>query len=342
MTTEITVYQADNPLARFITGANKDRDCRLRRFIDWQTQAGQDWHNPNLAAWRDDLLAQGLAPSTVAAYMATVRGRYGEIGKDNAIRQQIFDSTPERLSPADRFAMVNEVITRMQNAVDPKQAPVKVLIKQDRADSEHTRLSGRQAANLLKAPGTSTLKGLRDTAMLAVMLCTGIREGELVALNVSDLRQRLDGELALLVRHGKGNKQRLIPYGEYDFCLALVDLYLHRAGITEGVVFRGMVKGDKIRTDGKPLTTRSVQKILARYPVMIDGQVKAIKPHDCRRTYARLQYDSGATLESIQENLGHSSVETTRLYIGRLDAKARRGRAAFTFDLSGLDNRQPA
>jgi site-specific recombinase XerD len=71
------------------------------------------------------------------------------------------------------------------------------------------------------------------------MLCTGIREAELCALTVEDLRQRLGGSLALHVCQGKGAKERLVPYGALEWVLAIVEAWLRIASVTDGPVFRG-------------------------------------------------------------------------------------------------------
>ena len=122
---------------------------------------------------------------------------------------------------------------------------MKQITRQDTADSAHLRLTREQAEILLNAPGVDTLQSLRDTAIIALMLCTGIREAELSALDVKDIGQELGGELALHVREGKGAKERLIPYGELDWCLAIVDKWLAAAGISSGPVFFGFYKGFK-------------------------------------------------------------------------------------------------
>lgn len=108
--------------------------------------------------------------------------------------------------------------------------------------------------------------GLRDTAVIALMLCTGIREGELSALEVKDLRQKLGGELALLVLEVKGTKERLVPYGELDWCLVVVDKWLEAAGISSGPVFRGLYKGGKKLRPGR-LSLRAIEYITTAYPI---------------------------------------------------------------------------
>jgi site-specific recombinase XerD len=99
---------------------------------------------------------------------------------------------------------------------------------------------------LIDAPGVDTRPGLRHTALIALMLCTGVREAELSALETQDLRRRLGGELALHIREGKGCKERLIPYGALEWVLAIVDKWMETDGIKDGPVFRSFYKGIRL------------------------------------------------------------------------------------------------
>jgi integrase/recombinase XerD len=168
------------------------------------------------------------------------------------------------------------------------------------------------------------------------MLCTGVREAELCALDTPDLRRRLSGEPALHVRRGKGSKERLIPYGTLIWVLSMVDGWMQNAGITGGAVFRGFYKtGKRVRTSR--LTVRSINKILDRYPVLIDGELKTVNPHDLRRTYARRLYEAGMDLLAIRDNLGHADSRTTLKYIGVMDVEKRKPPAIYDIRLPGLD-----
>jgi len=315
---------------------------RLARFVGWLEGRAGSLYTPDLAAWRDDLLAEGVKPSSARAYLATVRSRYRALLRGEALRDGLYNHAGALLagigqadSPANRYALVAEALTRLENALDPKQAAVKVPKKQDRTDAEQLRLTREQAEALLSAPGVGTLQGLRDTALLAVMLCTGIREGEAAALQVGDLRQRVKGELGLLVREGKGKKSRFVPWGELSWALVIVDKWLTVAGIAAGPVFREIRKGGKVQADG--LTTRAIQQILGRYPLAIEGQRRAARPHDLRRTYAARQYAAGMDLNALRQNLGHADVKTTLGYIGAMDIETRRGQAVYSYDLKRLD-----
>ncbi|MCI0350733.1 MAG: tyrosine-type recombinase/integrase [Acidobacteriales bacterium] len=336
MMNDIILASAPHPLRALITGepATKNHDSRLGLFCDWLDDAGLRWHQPDLAIWRDHLLYAGKAPRTVAAYLSTVRGAYKKLLRSNDVRDLLYQMT-DAGAPADiRKAFVDELIKRLENATHPDSAPVEITTEQDTPESSALRLTKPQAEQLLESPDTATLAGARDVAVIAVLLCTGIREDELCQLTVDDLRQHLYNEMALRVRRGKGNKQRLIPYGEADWCLTVVDHWLACVGIEEGYVFRGLTRGGRARSGA--LTTRAVQDILAKYPISIAGVMRTVKPHDCRRTYARLQYEAGADLVAIQQNLGHTNVKTTLGYIGDLDASARRTKNVLRFKLGKL------
>jgi integrase len=311
---------------------SKDRKHRIEVYAEWLDANKFQWQLPDLGAYRDYLLheyvggrGKGLSNNSVSSHLSTIRGRYEDIVSDNRTRDMLYLLTPQDGTPADRKAVVDEIITRLENATNPRHFSVKVVQKRDVSDTEHTRLTVAQAKELLSAPGTDTLMGLRDTAILALMLCTGIREAELVALDVEDLRQRLSGELALQVREGKGAVQRLIPYGELSFALAIVEAWLLHAAISEGAVFRGFWKGGKRVRDGG-LTTRAINKILDKYPVSIESVPTIIHPHDLRRTYARLSYEAGTPIMALKDNLGHSHHKTTERYIGAADVDDRKGK----------------
>lgn len=316
-----------DPLAHF-TSPNKDVTSRVRMFIHWMRETGRPWYDPDLEAYRDQLLASGRAPASAAAHLSTLRGAYRKLLRSNATRDTLYRMAPSDAPPERKKAFVDEMIVRLHNAIHPDTAPVSVTRHQDIADTSEVRLTAEQAQQLLAAPGTDTARGLRDTAVIAVMLCSGVREAELCGLDVGDLRQHYGGELALRVRRGKGNKARLIPWGDLAWALNVVDAWLDWAGISDGAVFRGLHKGHKRARSGR-LTVRAVEYILASYPVSKDGQMIIVRPHDCRRTYARRLYEAGMDLLAIQQNLGHADHKTTLRYIGVLDASQRRGRAIY-------------
>ena len=310
----------------------KDHRSRLKLYMMWLDDEDMKWYQPDLAAYRDYLKSDGKANSTIAAALSTIRSRYTALLRD---RDLFFSAMPPDMPFLEQQAMVNEAITRIENAIHPDNARISVTKHQDIEDSKHLRLTSAQANSLLRQPDVATLPGLRDLAVIALTLCTGIREMEAVNLKVEDLRQSLGGELALRVREGKGNKSRLVPYGELDWCLIVVDRWLKIAGITTGPIFRGFYKGNK-RLRQTALTERAILDILNCYPISINGEKRIVKPHDLRRTYARRLYEAGVDVVAIQQNMGHANLKTTLEYIGALDVDKRRARAVYQYDLNQL------
>lgn len=310
---------------------------RLKAFGRWLDVTGRGWLTPDLGDYRDHLLAAGRSPMTVRAHLSTVRGRYNDLLTDNAVMDGLLQDCAamtadmgQEVNAANVNAMFEIVQRRLENALHPRRSRVRVVQRQDRADSEFIRLTRTEASNLIHAPDRSTLPGLRDAAVIALLLATGIREQELSSLNVSDLRQRLGGQPALLVREGKGAKQRLIPYGRLVGALDIVEQWLEAAGIETGPVFCGFYKGGRALRPGR-LSVRAIEYILAAYPLEIDGEMRAVKPHDLRRTYARLLREADVPLDAIQQNLGHADLKTTLNYIGELDVSVRQPPAILDF-----------
>ncbi|MCU0514787.1 MAG: tyrosine-type recombinase/integrase [Anaerolineae bacterium] len=315
---------------------DKDAAHRLRLFADWLESQQLAWYQPEFNTYRDYLLndysgrfGQPLSPASVKAHLATVRGHYQLLLSDNRIRDALYAITPEAATTLERKAFVDEIISRLHNALDPAAAAVKTITRQDVLDDEHVRLTPDQAAALMAAPGLATLTGIRDTAIITLLLCTGLREMELCALDVPDLRRKLGGQTAVHVRRGKGSKERLIPYGSLIWSLNTVERWLHHAGIDRGPVFRGFYKDGK-HLRAERISTRAIHKILQRYPIHIDGALRLVQPHDLRRTYARRLYEAGMDLLAIRDNLGHADSRTTLRYIGAMDVDKRLPPALYT------------
>lgn len=325
MTDAIVIKQPDHPmLPGKAVGATRSR---LKSYIEW---LGADrWMFPDLPGYVDHLRSRGIAETTISAHLSTIREQYRALARK---RDLFFEAFPDGTF-VERKAAVDEVIERIRNAANDK-IKLDIVTVQDESDLTHIRLSKAQADELLRRPGIFTKKGARNTAMIALMLCTGIREQELCDLTVDDLEQRLDGELSLQILNGKGKKQRLVPYGELAWCLNFVHHWLRMAKITEGAVFRRIRKNGLIGTEG--LSTRSVQLMLSEYKILHGRRLVHPRPHDLRRSYARRLWEENVDPIRIQQNLGHAQLETTLIYIGALDGKQRRPPAVYTIPVDLL------
>jgi integrase/recombinase XerC len=152
-------------------------------------------------------------------------------------------------------------------------------------------------------PEDSSPAAIRDRAIFETLYSSGLRVSELVGLNWSDI----DADLGMvMIRSGKGNKDRLVPLGE----LALDALMGWRRAMPAAWEPNGPVI---INLRGGRLTTRSIEKILKRR-IIASGLNSGITPHGLRHCFATHMLGNGADLRSIQEMLGHASLATTQRY----------------------------
>ena len=167
-------------------------------------------------------------------------------------------------------------------------------------------LTAQEAELVLAMPDLSTSAGVRDRAMLELLYSTGIRRSELARLVLFDL----DAERrTLLVRQGKGRKDRLVPVGER--ALAWLERYLHEARPQlaaepdDGTLF--------LTVDGTPFSLDRLTQ-LARDYVTASGVPKQGACHLFRHTLATLMLEGGADIRYIQQMLGHADITTTQIY----------------------------
>lgn len=306
---------------------DKNVISQIRRYNRWLIESGRQLYQPDLTAYRDHLLAT-LAPASVKVHLSSIRRSYKTL-VDSLEHRQALVAYLERQFPDEDFgtikAKADELELRLARAIDPERSRVRVTTVQDEADSQHLRLTPPQGAALMMQPDVTTLRGRRDVALIALLLATGLREGEIVKLVRDDLYQTYGGIPALRVRSGKGAKARMVPYGDMLWARQITEVWL--AGRKTGPVFTAMSDGrsDMVeeRVTYQRMSTRSVQRMLKRYPISIDGLPTTVTPHDLRRSYARNLFLAGIPTEVIRQNLGHADVKTTQDYMGVLDGSTR-------------------
>lgn len=153
------------------------------------------------------------------------------------------------------------------------------------------------------APDELTPAAIRDRAIFETLYSSGLRVSELVGLNWRDIDEELG---MVMVRSGKGNKDRLVPLGEPALdALGNWRRAMPIAWEPDGAVI--------VNLRGGRLTTRSVEKIL-RARIEAAGLSAGLTPHGLRHCFATHMLGNGADLRSIQEMLGHASLATTQRY----------------------------
>ncbi len=165
-----------------------------------------------------------------------------------------------------------------------------------------------QAQALIRLPDVKTSKGLRDRAILAVLLGCGLRREECASLTVGHIQQR-DGRWVIVDLAGKRNKLRSVPVPSW--AKAAVDAWCQSASVADGALFRSFRRGGHVQPDA--MSAAAIFDVVKHYAAQIGVEAR---PHDLRRTFAKLADKAGAPLAQIQKSLGHDSVQTTERYIG--------------------------
>ena len=179
-------------------------------------------------------------------------------------------------------------------------------------------MTGAAAAAVITAAASPTLAGLRDQALLSIMLLSFTRVGALVTLPRSAYSAATqDGSASLRIRE-KGSQERLIPL--HKEAAAALDAWLTAAGpaAPHDPLFPAIDHATYALTS-RPLTTRLALKRVKRAAALA-GQGGSICSHSFRATGITLFRAAGGSLEHAQQLAGHASSETTRLY-DRSDTK---------------------
>ncbi|MFA5660558.1 MAG: site-specific tyrosine recombinase/integron integrase [Bacilli bacterium] len=165
-------------------------------------------------------------------------------------------------------------------------------------------LTTDEVEHLLDTPDLTNHRGIRDKAMLEVMYASGLRVSELLALK----REEVNFTRGIVKIRGKGNKDRLIPIG--DFALESLAFYMNQ------VRFHHETKESRViflNRDGNPLTRQYFFKMIKAYAVAA-GITQNISPHSLRHAFATHLLENGAELRAVQAMLGHTNIATTEIY----------------------------
>ena len=263
----------------------------------------------------------GLEKSSIARKLAALRSffkycvREGHL-KENPARLVPTPKLPKRipsvLSAEEMNGFLNQLVG--MGPTDPRIRPA------SRRRLQLPALAGATAPKHGK-PGQPAIpeEGLllrRDRALLELLYAAGLRVSELTGLNLADMEQK---ERVLRVR-GKGNKERIVPYGVKaqdaleNYWPLRDELLQHTAG-TRASRRSGAPYTDAafLNYSGRRLTQRSVGRIVKKYVRLINVNWD-LHPHSMRHAFATHLLADGADLRAIQELLGHQSLSTTQKY----------------------------
>jgi integrase/recombinase XerC len=167
-------------------------------------------------------------------------------------------------------------------------------------------LSTDELGRLLQAPPAESALGLRDRAILETMYSAGLRVSELVGINDGDI----DLEGGTIRVRGKGRRERLAPVGSY--ARKAIRRWLGQRQLAKDAA-TGLAAPTFTNKFGRRLTTRSVGRMLEKH-LKATGLDLRTTPHTLRHSFATHLLDHGADIRSVQELLGHKSLQTTQIY----------------------------
>ena len=166
-------------------------------------------------------------------------------------------------------------------------------------------MSEAQVEALLAAPGDETLLGQRDRAMLELMYASGLRVSELVGLKTFHLSLN-EGVLRVT---GKGNKERLVPFGQFAR-----DAIVRYMKDSRPNILKGQQTDDLFVTHHGHGMSRVMFWMLVKKYALLAGINSPLSPHTLRHAFATHLLNHGADLRAVQMLLGHADISTTTIY----------------------------
>ena len=163
---------------------DKNVVSQIRRYNRWLAESGGALHQPDLTTLPRSAAGDAGAGSSARVHLSSIRRSYKILIVNPQHRAALVDHLQQEYPRADFGTiktMADELELRLLRAIDPQHAKVTVPSAQDEADSRHVRLTSTQGAALMLQPDVSQLRGRRDVALIALLLATGLREGEVGA-----------------------------------------------------------------------------------------------------------------------------------------------------------------
>ncbi len=163
-------------------------------------------------------------------------------------------------------------------------------------------LAIEQVEHLLSAIDTTTPLGIRDRALFELIYSCGLRISEAAALLIDNLHLKEQ----LIIVQGKGDKERMVPFGKQA-----------KYWLLEWLKVRPLIVGKRhiaqifVNANGRAISRKGIWK---RFQILEDISGETAKVHTLRHSFATHLLEGGADLRSVQELLGHSDISTTQIY----------------------------
>ncbi len=259
-------------------------------------------------------LERGLAENTLLAYRCDLREFAGSIKEDNPIFvstvtvngyfSQLAKLGRKPSTLARKISGLKHFFGYLKDRGLIKDSPARAYSAPKISRYHPDHLSAAEIDSIIKAINPDDKLARRNRAIVELLYGSGLRLSELQNLKIGNI----EFEAGFLRIIGKGNKQRLVPMG--DFARKAVRDYLDQDGADSRSNGRNFVfKG----RGGKNLSRVGLWKIIKKL-VAQAGISKAVTPHTFRHSFATHLVQGGADLRTLQEMLGHADISTTEIY----------------------------
>jgi len=246
----------------------------IQKFIEFLTEKSVRVQQATKSDIRDFLSNQydlGLTKKTVARRLASIKSFYKYL-----INIEFIDKNPSL------FLQSPKLSKELPNFIDEK------IIDE-----------------LMNQPDINTVKGLRDRAIMELFYSTGMRLSELINLDIGSINTK--DHLIKVV--GKGNKDRLIPFGKRaKFC---IENYLKKRALALKSSFKGTPLF--VNSKNQRVPKRTIQRRVSNY-IKLVAEGKRLGPHILRHSFATHLMNKGADIRAVGDLLGHSNLSSTQIY----------------------------
>ena len=278
-------------------------DRYITEFLQYLSQE-LNYSSHTISAYRIDL---SLFNKFLCSYDSGIGDDIEKIDQ-NTVRHFLgkeYEEGKKSKTVSRRLASIKSFFKYLMKAEIIKVNPT-LVIKTPKIDKNIPNFIQLNRINeLMNLPDTTTVKGIRDKAILEIFYATGIRLSELVNLDIGSIDHRKN----LLKVIGKRNKERIVPFGAPS--KLAVEIYLSKRGLS----WESNPKVPLfVSVKEKRIANRTVQYIIGKYLKIILGGREGASPHTLRHTFGTHLLDNDADIRSIQELLGHSSISSTQIY----------------------------
>jgi integrase len=274
--------QAKTAVLNSLTSASGQRtyEQAIREFVTWYCSEPRLAFNRTVVLrYRIHLEHHGYAPATINLRLAAVRRIAYEVADAGLL-------SPELAAGIRRVKGVRRIGVRLGNWLTPEQSQW-----------------------LLACSTRSTVREVRDHAMVAMLIGCGLRRAELLALRLQSIQQR-EEHWVITDLVGKAGHVRTVPIPTW--VKAALDAWTAAAQLRQGPCSAPINKAGRVWADGM---SPKVLWGVVRSAAMRAG-IEKLAPHDSRRTCARLCHLAGGEQDQIQFLLGHVTIQTTERHLG--------------------------